>query len=99
MLGGTVTGRGFQSLRAEHRGFRLHPEAPPFLAQEETRGKKKSEETRVKRGSANVFADFGRPDADIHMMKATLVSRTDAIIRRSGSPWLGRLNVEMAGAR
>ncbi len=37
---------------------------------------------KIERGSGNVFADLGRPDADIHLMKARLVSRIDAIIRR-----------------
>ena len=37
---------------------------------------------KIERGSGNVFADLGRPDADIHLMKAHLVSRIDGIIRR-----------------
>lgn len=36
---------------------------------------------RVERGSGNVFADLGRPEADIHLVKAELVSRIDAIVR------------------
>lgn len=36
---------------------------------------------RVERGSGNVFADLGRPDADLHLLKAELVSRIDQIIR------------------
>ena len=35
---------------------------------------------RVERGSGNVFADLGRPDADLHLVKAELVSRIDEII-------------------
>ena len=38
----------------------------------------------VERGSANVFADLGSPDADAHVVKAELVTRIDAIIRRRG---------------
>lgn len=41
-------------------------------------------ETTVERGSGNVFADLDRPDADIHLVKAALVSRIDAIVRRRG---------------
>ena len=41
----------------------------------------RSEESRIERGSGNVFADFGRPDAEAHLLKAELVSRIDAIIR------------------
>jgi len=35
----------------------------------------------IERGSSNVFADLGRPDADAHLLKAELVSRIDQIIR------------------
>jgi predicted XRE-type DNA-binding protein len=35
----------------------------------------------IERGSNNVFADPGRPDADAHLLKAELVSRIDQIIR------------------
>ena len=38
-------------------------------------------ETTVERGSGNVFADLGLPDADAHLVKAELVSRIDDIIR------------------
>ena len=41
-------------------------------------------ETTVERGCGNVFADLDHPDADVHMLKAELVSRIDAIIRRRG---------------
>jgi predicted XRE-type DNA-binding protein len=33
------------------------------------------------RGSGNVFADLGRPDAEVHLLKAELVTRIDEIIR------------------
>jgi predicted XRE-type DNA-binding protein len=36
----------------------------------------------VETGSGNVFADLGLPDAEEHLLKAKLVSRIDAIIRR-----------------
>lgn len=35
----------------------------------------------VERGSGNVFADIGLPDAEAHLAKASLVSRIDDIIR------------------
>ena len=38
----------------------------------------------VEPGSGNVFADLGRPDADAHLLKAELVSRIDALVRRRG---------------
>ncbi len=40
------------------------------------------EEIPIERGSGNVFADLGRPDAGGHLLKAELVSRIDEIIRR-----------------
>jgi predicted XRE-type DNA-binding protein len=40
-----------------------------------------SEESAITRGSGNVFADAGLPDADTHLVKAELVSRLDEIIR------------------
>ena len=43
---------------------------------------RKVEETKIERGSGNVFADLDRPDADAHLVKAELVSRIDEIIRR-----------------
>ena len=36
----------------------------------------------VERGSGNVFADLELPDADIHLLKAELVSRIDSIVRQ-----------------
>jgi predicted XRE-type DNA-binding protein len=36
---------------------------------------------RIQRGSGNVFADLGRPDAEAHRLKAELVSRIDRIVR------------------
>ena len=41
-------------------------------------------EIAVERGSDNVFADLGRPDAEIQLVKAALVSRIDDIVRRRG---------------
>ena len=38
----------------------------------------------VERGSGNVFADLDLPDADSLLVKAELVARIDAIIRRRG---------------
>ena len=43
-----------------------------------------STDTAVERGSGNVFADLGLPDADAHLVKAELVSRIDAIVRQRG---------------
>ncbi|MCZ6842712.1 MAG: helix-turn-helix transcriptional regulator, partial [SAR324 cluster bacterium] len=40
------------------------------------------EKTPVEKGSGNVFADLGRPEADTHLLKAELVSRIDQIIRQ-----------------
>ena len=39
-------------------------------------------EEKVERGSGNVFADLGRPEAEVHLLKAELVTRIDEIIRR-----------------
>ena len=41
-------------------------------------------DTAVERGSDNVFADLGRPDADTHVVKAELVSHIDTIVRQRG---------------
>ena len=38
----------------------------------------------VERGSGNVFADLGHPEADTHLLKADLVGRIDTIIRQRG---------------
>ena len=40
------------------------------------------DDRRIEHGSRNVFADLGRPDAEVHLLKAELVSRIDEIIRR-----------------
>ena len=48
-----------------------------------TRRASKTGETKIERGSGNVYADLGRPDADAQLLKAELVSRIDEIIRRS----------------
>jgi predicted XRE-type DNA-binding protein len=39
------------------------------------------DDIHVERGSGNVFADLGRPDAEAHLLKAELVNRIDQIIR------------------
>ena len=41
-------------------------------------------DTAVARGSGNVFADLGLPDADAHLVKAELVNRIDDIVRKRG---------------
>ena len=41
-------------------------------------------EIKIERGSGNVFADLGRPDAEAHLLKAELVTRIDKIIRQRG---------------
>ena len=54
----------------------------------ETRGMEsrsmKSGNVKIERGSGNVFADLGLPDADAHLLKAELVERIDRIIRKRG---------------
>jgi len=42
----------------------------------------RGDDSRVERGSGNVFADLGLPDADTLLLKADLVTRIDEIIRR-----------------
>ncbi|MDP6691653.1 MAG: helix-turn-helix transcriptional regulator [Alphaproteobacteria bacterium] len=42
----------------------------------------KNDDTRIERGSDNVFDDLGTPDAETHRLKAELVSNIDEIIRR-----------------
>ena len=41
-----------------------------------------TEETRVERGSDNIFVDLGHPEPEVHLLKAELVTRIDRIIRR-----------------
>lgn len=41
----------------------------------------RKDDVRIERGSGNVFADLGRPDAETHLLKAELVTRIDQIIR------------------
>jgi predicted XRE-type DNA-binding protein len=43
--------------------------------------KPRPQSPRVARGSGNVFADLALPDADTHLVKASLVSRIDDIVR------------------
>ena len=38
----------------------------------------------IERGSGNVFADLGLPDAEAHLLKAQLVTRIEEIIRQRG---------------
>ena len=42
----------------------------------------KTEREKIERGSGNVFADLGRPDAEAHLLKAQLVTRIENIIRQ-----------------
>ena len=44
----------------------------------------KTETIQIERGSDNVFADLGRPDAEAHLLKAELVTRIDKILRQRG---------------
>ena len=44
----------------------------------------KTGRVKIERGSGNVFADLGLPDADAHLLKAELVTRIDEIIRQRG---------------
>ena len=41
---------------------------------------KKDPDTRIKRGTKNVFADLGFPDAETHLLKAELVARIQRVI-------------------
>lgn len=41
---------------------------------------KKDTGTKIKRGTKNVFADLGFPDAETHLLKAGLVSRIQDVI-------------------
>ena len=43
-----------------------------------------AEIVKIERGSDNVFADLGLPDAEGHLIKAGLVARIDKIIRELG---------------
>ncbi len=44
----------------------------------------KTKKVKIERGSGNVFADLGCPDAETHLLKAELVTRIDKIIRQRG---------------
>ncbi len=44
----------------------------------------KTDKAKIERGSGNVFADLGLPDAETHVLKAELVTRIDKIIRQRG---------------
>ena len=41
-----------------------------------------TDKVKVERGSGNVFADLGFPDAEAHLLKAQLVTRIEKIIRQ-----------------
>lgn len=41
---------------------------------------KKQPDTGIKRGTKNIFADLGFPDAEAHLLKAELVSRLQKVI-------------------
>ena len=41
----------------------------------------KTDKMKIERGSGNVFADLGRPDAETHLLKAKLVTHIDESIR------------------
>ena len=43
-----------------------------------------TDNVKIERGSGNVFADLGLPDADAHLLKAELVTRIEKIIRQRG---------------
>ncbi|MXW03736.1 MAG: XRE family transcriptional regulator [Gemmatimonadetes bacterium] len=42
----------------------------------------KSQRVKIERGSGNVFADLGLPDAETYLLKAELVTGIDRIIRQ-----------------
>ena len=44
----------------------------------------KTKTIKIERGSGNVFADLGHPDAEARLLKANLVTRIDKIIRQRG---------------
>ena len=41
---------------------------------------KKGPDTSIRRGTKNVFADLGFPDAETHLLKAKLVTRIQGVI-------------------
>ena len=41
-------------------------------------------DTNIEPGSGNVFEDLGRPGPEAHLLKAELVNRIDALVRRRG---------------
>lgn len=45
---------------------------------------KKQPDDSVRKGSGNVFADLGHPDAEAHLLKAEMVTRIDEIIQARG---------------
>ena len=57
-----------------------------------------ADEFRIERGSGNVFADLGHPDADAHLLKAELVARIDKIIRQRGLKQIEAAKISYADA-
>ena len=43
---------------------------------------KKDPDTRIRRGTHNVFADLGFPDAETHLLKAELLTRIQGVITK-----------------
>jgi predicted XRE-type DNA-binding protein len=43
-----------------------------------------SKKTAIRRGTGNVFADIGLPDAGAHLLKASMVSRIQDVIDERG---------------
>ena len=44
----------------------------------------KIEKTKIERSSGNVFTDMERPDSEVHLLKAELVTSIDKIVRQRG---------------
>ncbi len=42
--------------------------------------------THIKRGTKNVFADLGFPDAETHLLKAELMTRIQGVITAQSNP-------------
>ena len=45
---------------------------------------RKREDTSIRRGTKNVFADLGFPDAETHLLKAELMSRVQDVLKEKG---------------
>jgi len=48
--------------------------------------------TRIKRGTKNVFADLGFPDAETHLLKAELMTRIQGVITAQELPQVAAAN-------